>query len=315
MNKYAVVFPGQGSQSVGMLADLANDYPIIGQTVNIVSEALGYDVWELMQKDPHQCLDQTRFTQVAMLAADVAVFNVIKALGFDDIAMMAGHSLGEYSALVCAKALSLNDAAKLVDARARCMQSAVPDGVGAMGAIVGLSDEDVQAICQDACDAIGYVAAANFNAIGQVVIAGYKNAVEWALVAAEKKGARLARLIPVSVPCHCALLEEAADEFSSVLQAVDFKKLSYPVISNVDLSIYTDAQSIRRLLKEQLFKPVRWVEIIQLMKSEGIESVIEVGPGAVLSGLIKRIDRTLRVQNTADKTSIDKLLSFKLENI
>lgn len=311
MLKTAYIFPGQGSQSVGMLHELSTHHPSIIQTFACVSERVGYDVWALVQEGPDARLNQTEHTQVAVLTADVAVFSVLKQQGATPASMMAGHSLGEYAALVCAGAIDLPDAAALVAMRGKLMQDTVPFGQGAMAAIVGLSDEQVQLLCINASSVGLQVTPANYNAIGQVVIAGHTAAVDRAIIFAEKQGARLAIKIPVSVPCHCPLLREAADLFAEYLQAAPFKTPELPVVSNVDLSVYQSAEQIRRLLKEQLYCPVRWVETIQWMKSQGIESVIECGPGKVLSGLIKRIDKSLHASSIYDQSSLEAALAHR----
>lgn len=310
MSNIAFVFPGQGSQSVGMLAGLAEKYPLIIELFSTVSDHLGYDLWNLVQHGPEATLNQTEHTQVAMLVADVAVFRVLQQHGVSLPAMMAGHSLGEYAALVCAGAITLLDAAVLVQLRGRLMQETVPIGQGAMAAIVGLTDSDVQALCLQVSTTTEQVTPANYNAIGQVVVAGHTGAVLKAIKKAEDMGALMARNIPVSVPCHCPLLTRAADEFADSLQRTDFKVPMLPVISNVNLSIYQSAEQIRTLLKEQLYSPVRWVETIQAMKINGIECVVECGPGKVLSGLVKRIDKSLRAMSVNDPSSVDVMLEI-----
>jgi [acyl-carrier-protein] S-malonyltransferase len=309
MSITAFVFPGQGSQSIGMLGELAGKYPLVIQLFAAVSDHLGYDVWKLVQHGPGSTLNQTENTQVAMLVADVAVYQVLRQQGIEQPSMMAGHSLGEYAALVASGAIHLLDAAALVGARGRLMQETVPFGRGAMAAIVGLTDEDVKAICIQSSTPSEQVTPANYNAIGQVVIAGYTSAVERAIKLADEMGARLATIIPVSVPCHCSLLTEAADKFAESLERTEFKVPTLPVISNVNLSVYQSVEQIRTLLKEQLYSPVRWVETIQMMKNQGIESVVECGPGKVLSGLIKRIDKTLHTISVNDSAGVELMLN------
>jgi [acyl-carrier-protein] S-malonyltransferase len=308
MNNLAFVFPGQGSQFLGMLAGLAEQYPFIIDHFTLVSERVGYDLWQLTQEGPESKLNQTEFTQVAMLTADVAIYNLLKKTGLGPVKMMAGHSLGEYAALVAADAIDLTDAAVLVEKRGQLMQKSVPLGQGAMAAIVGLEEEVVETLCLQASSSESQVTPANYNAIGQIVIAGHTSAVEKAVMLADKVGARLAKIIPVSVPCHCPLLKEAAEAFEEHLAQVKFKIPLIPVISNVDLSIYKSVDQIRILLKEQLFLPVRWVETIQLMKQNHIETIVESGPGKVLNGLIKRIDRDLTVMSVNDKASLEQAL-------
>lgn len=303
----AFVFPGQGSQSIGMLNELSGVYPEIQETFELASEALGYDVWNLTQKGPEDKLNQTEHTQVAVLAADVAVFNVLKKMGITDCRVMAGHSLGEYAALVCAQALDFQDAVRLVSKRGQLMQESIPLGVGAMAAIVGLTDENVREICDKASRDEESVIAANYNAIGQVVIAGHTPAVERAIELATKAEARLAKLIPVSVPCHCPLLDAAAEKFAQTLSETSFKTPLVDVISNVDLEVYTSVTQIKDRLKEQLYSPVRWVETIQRMNTMGVELVIETGPGKVLAGLIKRIDKGMKAVSVSDLQGIEQV--------
>ena len=309
----AYVFPGQGSQSVGMLRDLATHHPLITDLFVSVSERVGYDVWQLVQHGPVERLNQTEQTQVAMLTADVAIYQLLQQQGAPIGTIMAGHSLGEYAALVCAGAISLPDAAELVATRGRLMQENVPLGQGAMAAIVGLTDEQVLELCIKSSGSAHQVTPANYNAIGQVVIAGHTAAVEKALVLADEMGARMAVNIPVSVPCHCPLLSQAADIFSDALQSASFKVPNIPVISNVDLSLYQSVEQIRLLLKQQLCRPVRWVETIQMIKSKGIELLIECGPGKVLSGLTKRIDKSLQTMSVNDQSSLDLALTYESE--
>ncbi|KTC92915.1 MULTISPECIES: ACP S-malonyltransferase [Legionella] len=309
MSNLAFVFPGQGSQYVGMLAELANNNPLIVDCFSLVSDKLGYDLWQLIQQGPESRLNQTEYTQVAMLTADVALYKLLQKHGLRRAQMMAGHSLGEYAALVSANALSLPDAAQLVAKRGQLMQSSVPLGQGAMAAIVGLDDEQVELICAQASTPESRVTPANYNAIGQIVIAGHTAAVERAVSLAESMEARLAKIIPVSVPCHCPLLVDAAEAFEEYLANANFKTPEISVISNVDLSIYQSAAQIRTLLKEQLYCPVRWVETIQLMKRKGVELIIECGPGKVLNGLIKRIERNLPTMSVNDNASLEQALA------
>lgn len=297
------IFPGQGSQSQGMLSELSDAYPFLLDSFKEVSDTIGFDVWRLAQEGRELELNQTINTQVLMLTADVAVFRLLQKLGLGKGQWMAGHSLGEYAALVAANAISLSSAAKLVQKRAQLMQEAVPLGKGGMAAIVGLTDEQVEAICLRASTPEEQVTPANLNAIGQVVIAGHMPALVLAIDIAEKEGARLAKIIPVSVPCHCPLLADAASAFEEYLANAPFKTPQASVISNVDLSIYQSEKQMRTLLKEQLVKPVRWVETIQMMKSQGVDNLIESGPGKVLSGLVKRIDKSLTVMSALDTVS------------
>ncbi|RUR19728.1 [acyl-carrier-protein] S-malonyltransferase [Legionella sp. km535] len=304
----AFVFPGQGSQSVGMLSDFSLQYPIVTDLFAEASEAVGYDLWDLVQNGPAEKLNQTEHTQVAMLTADVAVYRLLMQQELSQPLIMAGHSLGEYAALVCADSISLSDAAQLVARRGQVMQNAIPLGMGAMAAIVGLTDEQVVSLCAEASTDSQKVTPANFNAIGQVVVAGHTSAVEHMIELANEAGARLAKVIPVSVPCHCPLLTEAAELFAESLENTEFKNPSIDVVSNVDLSVYYSAQHIRKQLKEQLYSPVRWVETIQMFKNRGIELIVECGPGKVLNGLIKRIDRSLDAVSVYDTISLDQIV-------
>lgn len=295
----AFIFPGQGSQFVGMLNELADQYMEVEAVFADVSDQLGYDLWQLVQSGPIEKLNQTQFTQVAMLAADIAVFRVLQKINNTLPKWMAGHSLGEYAALVAAGAIDLKSAASIVSERARLMQASIPLGSGAMAAIVGLSDIQVKAICVQASEgnAREVVEPANFNAIGQVVIAGHTPAVERAIALAEAQQARLAKLIPVSVPCHCSLLKPASEEFINILQEATWKSPQCAVINNVNVSVYQTQDEIIETLAKQLYSPVRWVETIQEMKKNGLDRVIECGPGKVLGGLVKRIDKSIEVVN------------------
>jgi len=306
---FACVFPGQGSQSIGMLSELADHHPAVLDNFKTVSDALGYDVWALIQNGPEEKLNQTAHTQVAMFTADVAVFKLLQQKGLATPAWMAGHSLGEYAALAAASAIGLADGAKLVAKRGELMQQTVPAGLGAMAAIVGLSDEAVNALCQEISTTESWAMPANYNTIGQVVIAGHTDAIKKAISLAEQEGAKLAKIIPVSVPCHCPLLTEAAAAFEDYLAGAAFKQPNTSVISNVDLSVYTSVDQIRRLLKEQLTKPVRWVETIQLLQGKGVQKFLECGPGKVLSGLIKRIDKSLQAHTVYDSTTLEQAIA------
>ncbi|HAU1151468.1 TPA: ACP S-malonyltransferase [Legionella pneumophila] len=308
MVKTAFVFPGQGSQSIGMLSDFMPQYTVITDVFAEASDALGYDLWDLVQNGPETKLNQTEYTQAAMLTADVAIYRLLMQLGVPQPQVMAGHSLGEYAALVCANSLSLKDAAQLVARRGQVMQNAIPLGEGAMAAIVGLSDEQVRSLCEEASTANYLVTPANYNALGQIVVAGHRTAVDKLIQLAEDAGARLAMIIPVSVPCHCPLLKDAAELFAENLAQIEFQVPSVDVVSNVDLSIYYSTQHIIDKLKEQLYSPVRWVETVQLIQQHGIELVVECGPGKVLNGLIKRIERNLTTISVYDTISLDQVI-------
>lgn len=299
-----MVFPGQGSQSVGMLADLTSDFPVVAATFEEASAALGLDLWQLTQEGPAEELNKTENTQPAMLAAGVAVWRAWRESGGNTPAMMAGHSLGEYSALVCAGALDFSDAVVLVAERGRLMQQAVPEGAGAMAALLGLEDDQVRRVCADASDG-EVVEAVNFNSPGQVVIAGQATAVERAMLLAKEAGAKRAVPLPVSVPSHCSLMRPAAEQLAARLASVEIKSPEVPVVHNVSVETATRPEQIRELLAAQLFSPVRWVETIGAMKKTGAEVILEAGPGKVLAGLVKRIDKSLTGVAVLDLKSID----------
>ncbi|MFO7859520.1 MAG: ACP S-malonyltransferase [Ectothiorhodospiraceae bacterium] len=302
----AFVFPGQGSQSVGMLDALAEDKPLVKQTFAEASEALGVDLWQLVHQGPGEELNRTDRTQPAMLAAGVAVWRVMQEADVPAPAVMAGHSLGEYTALVCAGALHFADAVALVADRGRFMQSAVPAGEGAMAAILGLSDEQVADVC-DAAAQGEVVQPVNYNAPGQVVIAGGAAAVERAVAGAKEAGAKRAMPLPVSVPSHCALMAPAAERLAERLRGVTFQSPSIPVLHNVDVATSDDPDAIRDRLVRQLHSPVRWVETIQALADRGVDTVVECGPGKVLSGLTRRIDKTLASHAVHDPASLAAL--------
>ncbi len=289
---FSIVFPGQGSQSVGMLNELAEANAIVGKTYAEASAVLDFDLWRLVQEGPAEELNQTQVTQPAMLSAGVAVWRAWLAAGGKEPAVMAGHSLGEYTALVCAGAIGFRDAVSLVADRGRFMQEAVPSGTGGMAAILGLDDQRVREVCADAAES-QVVEAVNYNSPGQVVIAGNKAAVERACELAKKAGAKRALLLPVSVPSHCALMGPAAERLTTRLAEIEFNKPFIPVLHNVNVAEAVDEDAIRSRLAEQLYSPVRWVETIQAIAARGIENIIEAGPGKVLTGLNKRIERKL----------------------
>jgi [acyl-carrier-protein] S-malonyltransferase len=294
----AFVFPGQGSQSVGMLADVAAEFPQVAQTFAEASEALGYDLWAAVVSG--DTLNQTAVTQPAMLAAGLAMYRILQAEGkAGDVAYMAGHSLGEYTALTAAGVFVPSDAFALVRARGEFMQAAVPEGVGAMAAILGLTDEQVRTCCAQAADS-EVVAAVNYNSPGQVVIAGNKAAVERAMALCKEAGAKRALPLPVSVPSHCALMKPAADQLAARLAGVTLSPASIAVVNNVSVAVETDDNAIKSALVQQLYSPVRWVETVQWLKSQGVTRIVEVGPGKVLAGLIKRIDGDIENFAVAD---------------
>lgn len=306
-HKIAFVFPGQGSQSVGMLGELAGRYPAVAQTFEEASEALGFDLWKLVAEGPESDLNQTQNTQPALLAAGVSVWRVWEQQGGSVPAMMAGHSLGEYSALVSAGALAFADGIRLVAERGRLMQEAVPGGTGAMAAILGLEDQAVIDVCAaSASDQV--VQAVNFNSPGQVVIAGHKEAVARAVEAAKEAGAKRAVELPVSVPSHCDLMRPAAEKLAEQLREIPVSAPAIPVLHNVSVSTESEPDMIRQRLVEQLYSPVRWVETIETMKREGVVHVVEAGPGKVLTGLMRRIDRDLDATALFDSQGIEQLL-------
>lgn len=304
MSKFAIVFPGQGSQAVGMLAELGEQYDVVKQTFAEASDALGYDLWALVQNGPVEDLNQTFRTQPALLASSVAIWRVWQALGLEQPEVLAGHSLGEYSALVCAGVIDFKAAIKLVELRGQLMQEAVPAGTGAMYAIIGLDDAAIAKACEDAAQG-DVVSPVNFNSPGQVVIAGQKDAVERAGALCKEAGAKRALPLPVSVPSHCALMKPAAEKLAVALEALEFNVPQIPVINNVDVATETDPAKIKDALVRQLHSPVRWTEGVEKMAAQGIEKLIEVGPGKVLTGLTKRIVKTLDAAAVNDIASLE----------
>lgn len=309
MNKqFAIVFPGQGSQSVGMLAELASAYPVVQATFAEASSVLDYDLWALTQNGPESDLNQTDRTQPAMLAAGVAVWRAWQQQGGAQPAFLAGHSLGEYTALVCSGSLAFTDAVGLVAERGRRMQAAVPAGIGAMAAILGLDDDQVRLACSNA-EQGEVVSAVNFNSPGQVVIAGHKAAVDRACEQAKAMGAKRALPLAVSVPSHSSLMRPAAEAFAATLAATDIKRPQIPVIHNTDISAHQDANAIRAALVQQLYSPVCWVETIQYLATQGITRIVEAGPGKVLVGLNKRIDKNIASVAAFDSASLAEALT------
>jgi [acyl-carrier-protein] S-malonyltransferase len=291
----AFVFPGQGSQSVGMVDALAARSAVIEETFREANAALNVDLWRLVREGPAEDLDRTENTQPALLAAGVAAWRARMAGG--DAAMpglLAGHSLGEYTALVCAGVLEFADAVRLVAERGRCMQEAVPAGAGAMAAVLGLDDDAVEAACTEAAQG-AVVAPANYNAPGQVVIAGEREAVDRAVAACRERGAKRAVTLPVSVPSHCELMRPAAERFRAALDAAAFRPARVPVVQNVDAEPRREPAAIREALVAQLYRPVQWVRCVRRMRAAGVERVLECGPGKVLAGLIRRIDRDIQL--------------------
>ena len=314
--KFAMIFPGQGSQSVGMLSELADNFPAVKLIFEQASTILKYDLWELVQSGPAEKLDQTVFTQPALLAADIAVWTCFQKLTNLKPDVVAGHSLGEYAALVVAEVFTFEEAVQLVSDRGRFMQEAVSVGTGAMAAIVGLDDAVVLTICERAsAETNGLVSAANFNSIGQVVIAGEKKAVLAAIELATQAGARMAKLIPVSVPSHCALMRPAADYLAIELKKLELKKINIispkiKVIHNIDAKSHADSADMLAALKEQLTQPVRWVETIQAITAQGVNLFLECGPGRVLAGLNKRISRDIQTINLQTELEIREAIKI-----
>lgn len=303
----AIVFPGQGSQAVGMQSELAAEFVEVQATYAEASEQLGYDLWDLVQTGTTENLAETVVTQPAMLTAGVAAWRAWQSAGGPEPQQLAGHSLGEYTALVCAGSLAFAEAVSLVKLRAELMQAAVPAGEGAMAAVLGLDDDAVINVCSDAA-AGQVVSAVNFNSPGQVVIAGDRDAVERATVLAKESGAKRAIILNVSVPSHCALMTDAADKLAESLATAEFAETHVPVINNVDVVPYSDPEQIRDGLKRQLFSPVRWVGTIHYLVANGTDQVIECGPGKVLAGLAKRIDRSLATSCIDTPASLQKIL-------
>jgi [acyl-carrier-protein] S-malonyltransferase len=301
-NKLAVTFPGQGSQAVGMLTDIYDKHSDTQNFFANASKILGYDLWDLIKNGPEEKLNQTEYAQPALLVSEVALWHLLQKNGMPQPSFLAGHSLGEYSALVCANAFAFEDAVKLVAKRGKLMQQAVPAGTGAMVAIVGLDDAKILEICQQASTGTGKILEpANYNSIGQTVLSGEREAASRAVELAKAAGARLAKLLNVSVPSHCALMKDSANALAEYLNEVEIKKPTLPVISNADVAIYQNPEEIRQGLVKQLYSPVRWVETIQFLANKGVDSCIECGPGKVLAGLNKRI--------------VDSLITMSIEQL
>ncbi len=302
MTSFAYVFPGQGSQSVGMMTEWGEHQSIVSEVFAEASDALGYDLWSVSAEGPVERLNQTEVTQPAMLCAGVASWRIASQQpGMPAAALMAGHSLGEYSALVCAGSLGLRDAAALVARRGQLMQSAVREGEGAMAAIIGLDDDAVREACKRVES--GVVEAVNFNAPGQVVIAGESDAVTVAMANAKELGAKRALPLPVSVPSHCSLMRDAAQQLAAELEAIDMQSPQVPVIHNHGASVANSVDEIRERLKLQLYSPVEWVASVQAMQARGVNILIECGPGKVLTGLTRRIEKSMQAFAIFDSAS------------
>lgn len=308
MTNFTFAFPGQGSQHVGMLAELAQSYPVVLDTFKQASDVLGYDLWELVQQGPAETLNQTDKTQPALLTASVALWRIWAEKQGPTPSVIAGHSLGEYSALVCAGVIEFKDAVKLVELRGQLMQQAVPAGTGAMSAIIGLDNDRIAACCVQAAQG-QVVSPVNFNSPGQVVIAGNKEAVERAGILLKEAGAKRVMPLPVSVPSHCALMKPAAEKLAVALQSIHFNPPEIAVINNVDVVAESDVEKIKDALVRQLFCPVRWSDIVEKMASEGITIQVEAGPGKVLSGLVRRINKSLTAQVINDSATLENALA------
>jgi [acyl-carrier-protein] S-malonyltransferase len=307
-NSLAFVFPGQGSQSVAMLSEFAED-EVVQATFAEASSALGYNLWELISQGPSEKLNQTNFTQPALLTASVALWRLWQTKSDVMPSILAGHSLGEYSALVCADVISLTDAVTLVEKRGEFMQSCVPEGVGAMAAVIGLDNETIIDSCAKAQQG-EIVSAVNFNSPGQVVIAGHKGGVSRAGELCKEAGAKRVLPLPVSVPSHCALMKDAAVQLAKALESIVFNTPKIMVVNNVDVSIESSGDVIKEALIKQLYSPVRWSETISKLSNDGIEHVVEIGPGKVLQGLNKRIDKTLKSVSINNEASLEQALAL-----
>ncbi len=305
--KAAFVFPGQGSQSVGMMNSYSELPPVRG-TFNEASDILQQDLWSLVSNGPEDSLNLTTNTQPVMLAADVSIYRAWQQAGGIEPHYLAGHSLGEYAALVAAEVLTFTDALKLVRYRAKVMQETVPEGTGGMAAIVGLDDDIVSSVCTEVINAMPDTSLepANFNAPGQVVIAGHSQAVARAVVLAKSKGAKLAVILPMSIPSHCSLMQSAAEKFALLLEEIALQPPRIPILHNADVQQHSETASIREILVRQLYRPVRWTETIQAIAAQNVKYVVECGPGKVLSGLNRRIDKNLKNITLTDSGSLLK---------
>lgn len=310
--KLAFVFPGQGSQKVAMLAAMAQKHDVIQETFSEASQVLGYDLWQLVQQGPQEELNLTERTQPMLLTAGVALWRLWQQLGGEQPTVMAGHSLGEFTALVCARSIAFTDAVKLVQQRGAFMQSAVPVGVGAMAAIIGLADEAINEACREAAQG-QVVAAVNYNSPGQVVIAGHAEAVARAAELCKAAGAKRALPLPVSAPFHTDLMRPAGEQLAEAIAAIEVQAPQIPVVHNVNASTEADPQLIRQLMVEQIYSPVQWVACVRSMLDQGVAATAECGPGKVLSGLNRRIDKSIAVASLEQPESLDKALAMARE--
>ena len=297
-SQLAFVFPGQGSQSVGMLAELSEMHPVVREAFVEASEGAGVDLWALSQGGPEEMLNRTEYTQPALLAAGVAVWRAWQQQGGVSPSRLAGHSLGEYTALVAAGALTLHDGAHLVRLRGQLMQDAAPAGVGAMAAVIGAEDDLVAEICNEA-SATQVVVPANYNSPGQIVIGGDADAVDRAIALLNERGVRKVVKLAVSVPSHTPLMREAANRLAEAMRGMDWRMPSLPVVQNVDAQVHADVDAIRDALVRQLYLPVRWTDCVQALAGQGVTRIAECGPGKVLTGLAKRIDKSLEARSLA----------------
>ncbi len=307
-NNLAFVFPGQGSQKIGMLAELAQNYGVVGETFAEASEVLGYDLWDLVQNGTQEEITMTERTQPLLLTASVAVWRIWQQENGAQPVLMAGHSLGEWSALVCSGVVAFKDAVRLVRNRGAYMQDAVAPGEGAMAAIIGLDDDKIKAVCADACQG-QEVSAVNFNSPGQVVIAGNAAAVERAIEGCKAAGAKRAMPLPVSAPFHTSLMQPAADRLASEILATEFSVPQVLVVHNVNAKTEGDPEKIKQLMIEQICSPVLWVDCVNTLTTNGVDTVVECGAGKVLSGLCKRIDRSVNSYATEDNDSLAQALT------
>ena len=308
MTTYALVFPGQGSQSRGMMNNYA-DFPIVRETFTEASDILKQDLWQLVAEGTDAELNATINTQPVMLTAGIAVYRAWQSLNAPAPRLMAGHSLGEYTALVASGALKFSDALPLVRYRAECMQQAVPEGVGGIAAILGLDDDVIRTVCKEAAQN-EVLEAVNFNSPGQVVIAGNRSAVERGMEMAKARGAKRAIMLPMSVPSHCSLLKEAAEKLRTYLNSLTIQSTGIPVVHNADVQSYTDAAGIMEALVRQLYSPVRWVETIQYLGKQGVTHNVECAPGKVLAGLNKRIDTNQQALTLSDSAALQSTLTI-----
>lgn len=306
----AFVFPGQGSQKVGMLAEIAAAYPVVLDTFAEASEALSYDMWGLIQAGPQDALNLTEKTQPILLASSVALWRVWQQRNGVLPSLLAGHSLGEFSALVCAGTIAFADAVKLVRARGQFMQTAVPVGDGAMAAVLGMDDEQLVQICREASAQGGVVEAVNFNSPGQIVIAGTVAAVDKAIELCKAAGSKRALPLPVSAPFHTSLMRPAGDKLRAAMADLKFSAPTIPVVHNVNAKPETDPEKIKAILFEQIFSPVQWSHCVAYMVEQGITAAVECGPGKVLGGLIKRIDKSVNCLSIEDGAGLDAALSL-----